>query len=169
VIQDMKTLKDIASNSIDEYDKEVHGCNWKNVFMLDWVDKKLAISGYIENYDTLTELGITTVINVMAEQHDDIRALSKRGISYYWIPIVDYMCPRSHQIRTFQLIMDMNNKEKVLLHCELGIGRSAFFAVVYLIDKYKLSLDEAIAKLKEIRPMVSFSPSQMEKLRKIYE
>jgi protein-tyrosine phosphatase len=135
---------------------------------IDWIDEKVAISGVIENYGGLEEEGITTVINVMAEQHDDVRALSKRGIAYFWIPVVDGQQPRTHQIATFLHILKMNNKEKMLIHCELGRGRSAFFGVCYLIDKYELSLFDAIDRLKKLRPIISLTPSQRKQLGRLY-
>ena len=138
---------------------------------IDWIDERLGISGIIDNYDALVDEGINMVINVMAEQHDDIRALTKRGIIYFWIPIVDYMSPRSHHIETFLSLVNLYKHKKILVHCELGMGRSAFFAIVYMMNKWKnnnVSLYEAIEKLKEIRPEVCLSPLQMEKLVEIY-
>ena len=105
---------------------------------------------------------------MMSEQHLDIRALTKRNISYFWIPTVDYMCPRNHQIETFLLIMRMNSREKVLINCELGRGRSAFFCATYLIELHNYSINGAIKKLKEARPEVKLSPPQLEKLRDRY-
>jgi len=129
---------------------------------IDYIDDKLAVSGAIDNYDKLVELGITMIINLRAEQHDDICELTKRNISYYWIPITDWHAPRSDQIDTFLNII--NNNDKILIHCAVGKGRTGFFAVVYLIDKYKLSIDDAVKRAKDARPIIDLTPAQVRKL-----
>lgn len=129
---------------------------------IDWIDDKLAVSGAIDNYDELVELGITMIINLRAEQHDDICELTKRNIAYYWIPVADWGAPRSDQIKTFLDIIDRD--DKILVHCAVGKGRTGFFAVAYLIDKYKLSIEDAVKRAKEARPIIDLTPAQARKL-----
>lgn len=135
---------------------------------IDWIDDRLAISGYISDYDTLISENIDIVVNVRSECHDDINELSKRGISYYWIPTVDYLAPRTDQFDTFKRIIYKNYDSRILVHCESGRGRSATFIVSYLIDDYNLSLKKAIDVLKEQRDIVSLTEFQMKKLNLLY-
>lgn len=130
---------------------------------IDWIDDKLAISGAIDNYDKLVELGISMVINVMAEQHDDVQQLTKRNIPYYWIPVTDWHAPRSDQIKTFLTIISRD--DKTLVHCAVGKGRTGFFAVAYLIYEYKMSIDDAVAKAKGARSIIDLTPVQVQKLK----
>jgi len=131
---------------------------------IDWIDDKIAMSGAIGNYDELVKQGITMVINVRAEQHDDIWELTKRNISYFWIPIADWNAPRSDQIENFlELVEDRD--DKILVHCAVGKGRSAFLVVSYLISKYKLSIEDAVKKAKKARSAIDMTPAQIKKLK----
>jgi len=131
---------------------------------IDWIDDKIAMSGAIGNYDELVKQGITMVINVRTEQHDDIWELTKRNISYFWIPIADWNAPRSDQIENF-LELAENRDDKILVHCAVGKGRSAFLVVSYLISKYKLSIEDAVKKAKKARPAIDMTPAQIKKLK----
>jgi len=131
---------------------------------IDWIDDKIAMSGAIGNYDELVKQGITMVINVRTEQHDDIWELTKRNISYFWIPIADWNAPRSDQIENFlELVEDRD--DKILVHCAVGKGRSAFLVVSYLISKYKLSIEDAVKKAKKARSAIDMTPAQIKKLK----
>jgi len=131
---------------------------------IDWIDNKIAMSGAIGNYDELVKQGITMVINVRTEQHDDIWELTKRNISYFWIPVADWNAPRSDQIENF-LELAKNRDDKILVHCAVGKGRSAFLVVSYLISKYKLSIEDAVKKAKKARPAIDMTPAQIKKLK----
>lgn len=135
---------------------------------IDWVDNNIAISGYIVDYNKLVEENIDIVINTRVEDNDDISILSKKNIAYYWIPCLDNLAPRFDQFDTFNRIVNKNKDRKILIHCDNGRGRSASFVISYLINKYNLTLDKAIEKLKEIRPIVSLTEFQVNKLYKLY-
>ena len=131
------------------------------------INNTFLLSGCIDNYNELTERHVATVINCRMEQHDDISELSRRNIAYYWIPFADATAPRRDQIETF---LDICNKhtDRILIHCTLGVGRSAFLAIVYLVMFHRLSLDDALKMLKRKRPIVSFNECQLDKLKKLY-
>jgi len=136
---------------------------------IDWIDNRLAISGSIDDYNQLTKECIIAVINVKGESHDDINELTKRGISYFYIPIPDWMPPRKAQMDLFNRLLS-KIKGKVLVHCELGIGRSGSLAISYLINSGKCKkLDDAFKYMRDIgHPVDGMWITQLEKLRKHY-
>jgi protein-tyrosine phosphatase len=135
---------------------------------IDKIDDKLYLSGSITNYEYLKELGITAVINCRAECHDDVYELTKMGIAYYWLPIVDNLAPSiSIHYPPFENIL--RREERVLTHCQQGAGRSASLVVMYLIKFYNLKPQEAMDRLGEIRPITKLmTETQVEKIWMFY-
>jgi protein-tyrosine phosphatase len=124
------------------------------------------ISGAINNYDELVEKKIDVVINCCAEQHDNIYELTRRGIAYYWIPVVDATAPASDQFEMFENIAIMSGS-KILVHCALGVGRSVCFAVAYL-RRFGFDLQRAYDAIKKVRDFIDINDVQEEKLLKYY-
>jgi atypical dual specificity phosphatase len=125
------------------------------------------LSGSIDNYLQLKENDIRHVINIKSESHDDINELTKLGIAYYWIPTGDYFAPRAGQVKTLIYLLK-NIEGGVLIHCEEGRGRSAFMVICYLVEICNIQLQKSINLVKEKRPIVSLTDSQLDKLKKLY-
>lgn len=127
------------------------------------ITEKLFLSGSILDYNLLNELGITAVINVKSEQHDDIYELTSREIAYFWIPISDHNSPRLEQIDTCMRII--NKYDKILLHCSVGRGRSAMLVACWILKENKFStVEECISFITNIRPTISLTNNQYNKL-----
>lgn len=47
------------------------------------------------------------------------------------------------------------NKSKVLVHCQAGVSRSPTIVIAYLMQSMHLSMNEALAKVRQIRPIVA--------------
>ena len=136
---------------------------------IDDVDSKLSISGSIDNYDLLVKHKIHSVINLKGESHDDINELTKRRIAYYWIPIPDWQAPRSAQIKLFNELMN-NIKGRVLVHCEVGMGRSVCLCISYLIEnKIVDTIKDGIEYMNKIRSISKMWNTQLNKLGELYE
>lgn len=60
----------------------------------------------------------------------------------------------------------LNKNEKVLVHCKIGMSRSATIIISYLMRKYNLSLDESLKFLKEKRTIIKPNSHFMKKLKK---
>ena len=134
---------------------------------IDRVSRHLYLSGAISDYDKLYEMGINIVINCRAEQHDDIVELTRRGIAYYWIPIMDFNGPRFDQLDSFIGILKENIETKrILVHCAVGVGRSAMLVLSYNMVMNKTPIERAIEELKDVRQIVVLSEVQEKKLRK---
>lgn len=48
----------------------------------------------------------------------------------------------------------LNNNENVLIHCQLGVNRSATMVIVYLMKKFNWTYDEAYKFVKDKRPHI---------------
>lgn len=130
-----------------------------NIYLSDSIDN------YTQLLDNMHKIDI--VINTRTEQHDDLNELGKLGISYFYIPVGDFLSPRAGQVKIFMKIIN-KSKGNILIHCTEGRGRSVFFIVCLLVEKYKKSIEEAISFIKNKRPIIALTPIQMDKLKILY-
>ena len=78
-----------------------------------------------------------------------ISDVKKLGMQLFSIPVEDDMPPHDEQMNDFVSIVD-NPKNKVLVHCHAGIGRSGCMLAAYIGRKYNLDGLKAIEKLHDI-------------------
>ncbi|CAM4321989.1 dual specificity protein phosphatase family protein [Corallococcus sp. ZKHCc1 1396] len=132
---------------------------------LDWVTPTLAVGGSYPMdaaAHLARKLGVRHVVDVRVECQDDERVLHAHGITFLHLPTVDM---RAIQLR---MIHDgvawvrerLARSQKVLIHCEHGIGRSALLALCVLVDQGLEPL-AALELAKTRRPRVSPSPEQL--------
>ncbi|WP_223643350.1 dual specificity protein phosphatase family protein [Corallococcus sp. EGB] len=132
---------------------------------LDWVTPLLAVGGSYPMdaaAHLAQKLGVRHVVDVRVECRDDEQVLRKHGITFLHLPTVD--------MRAIQLKMlhdgvawvreRLARRQKVLIHCEHGIGRSALLSLCVLVDQGMEPL-EALELAKTRRPRVSPSPEQL--------
>ena len=137
---------------------------------IDWIDSKLGLSGAIDDYNELERQQVKAVINLRSEMHDDVLELTKRGIAYYWLPLVDNLAPSmSFHMPILRRILKDIGSDRVLIHCTQGIGRSASIALMYIIDKLEVSPESALLILKDVRPSVHMTDVQLNKVKQYYE
>jgi len=108
------------------------------------------------------EHGIERVVDVRVEDRDDERLLSVHGIKLLHLPTEDCCAISPSHIRDgVAFALDgMAHGERVLIHCQYGIGRSALLALCVLVARGAAPL-EAMERLKEARPKVSPGPEQL--------
>ncbi|WP_426749638.1 protein-tyrosine phosphatase family protein [Myxococcus sp. Y35] len=107
-------------------------------------------------------LGIRSVVDVRVEDCDDERVLRRHGITLLHLPTQDTCAIR------LPMLLDgvawvrsrLQRQEKVLIHCEHGIGRSALLALCVLVEDGLAPL-EALSLAKRRRRRVSPSPEQL--------
>jgi rhodanese-related sulfurtransferase len=129
-----------------------------------WLTDRLALGGCfpVEHADALArEHGIGAVIDLRAELKDDEQRLREHGIDFLHLPTPDLQ-PASVDVledgvRFARAHMDKG--DKVLIHCQHGIGRSALLALCVLVDEGWEPLD-ALKHAKDQRWVVSPSRSQ---------
>ncbi|MFZ2167658.1 MAG: dual specificity protein phosphatase family protein [Minisyncoccia bacterium] len=88
------------------------------------------------------------------------------GVEYFvWLPTVDGEAPTPDKfafgVETLEFLAARHIK--TFIHCKNGHGRAPTLFAAYLI-KQGMSLDAAISLLKEKRPVIHFSESQMKGL-----
>jgi Dual specificity phosphatase, catalytic domain len=131
-----------------------------------WIDDKLAVGGSFpsERAEGLArEHGIQAVIDLRGETQPDAVVLRRHGIALLHLPTED-MCGVAMSdldlgIRFANKFLDAG--QRVLIHCEYGIGRSATLALCVLVSRGLEPL-AALELAKTRRALVSPSPPQYE-------
>jgi predicted protein tyrosine phosphatase len=107
------------------------------------------------------EHDIGAIVDLRAEACDDAAALRHAGVDFLHLPTPD-LEPASyeHLERGVAFVRArLERGEKVLIHCQHGIGRSALLALCVLVDQGWQPLD-ALTLAKDRREIVSPSRSQ---------
>ncbi|WP_129790735.1 dual specificity protein phosphatase family protein [Sphingosinicella sp. CPCC 101087] len=151
-------------SSAQQKDSAIPPWSWRA--NLDWLTDKLALGGSFpaERTAWLVEgLAIRAVIDLRAEACDDADAVCRHGLGFLHLPtpdhhaVADSMLDRGVAFAARYL----DRGERVLIHCEHGIGRAPLLALCVLVDRGRAPL-EALHLAKERRPAVSPSPAQYE-------
>jgi protein-tyrosine phosphatase len=146
---------------VEEEDARVSG-GWSPDF--HWVTDELAVGGAFPS-KVASELALShairAVVDLRAEDCDDQAVLGAAGIDLLHLPTPD-LEPASHEHldKGVDFVRErMRRGEKVLVHCQHGIGRSALLALCVMVDDGWEPL-QALEHMKDRREIVSPSLSQ---------
>ena len=131
-----------------------------------WLTERLAVGGAFpsdQSADLARQHSIGAVIDLRAEDCDDEVSLHAAGIAFLHLPTPDlYPATRDHLEQGVAFVRDrLARGDKVLIHCQHGIGRSALLALCVMVDLGFEPLD-ALRHAKDRREVVSLSRSQYE-------
>jgi protein-tyrosine phosphatase len=138
--------------------------DWKPNF--DWLLPDLAVGGCFPTErirDLATSHAVKAIVDLRTEDRDDEAVLRHHGLTFLHLPTHDLCAVAQDSLQTG---VDFANRhldagERVLIHCQHGIGRSATLALCVLVSRGHSPLD-ALELAKSRRPLVSPSPAQYE-------
>lgn len=112
----------------------------------------------------LEKAGINASVSMRAEYDDEEHGISFADYSY--LPTEDNTAPSIEHLEEgvafMQRVIDADGV--VYVHCGSGVGRAPTMAAAYLITT-GMGLEEAIERIKAVRPFIRILPNQMERLR----
>ena len=107
-------------------------------------------------------------MNIQADMSiEGERIAAPYGAQFFvWLPVQDKHAPSQQQLRfgveSLEVWMEMG--VNVYLHCQNGHGRGPTMAAAYLMKAMDLQPDEAIAFVKQRRPVIHLEDVQVEAL-----
>lgn len=139
-----------------------------------FIDDKVAFSPmpYPEDIPELAEkFDAVVVLTYEYELYYDLGELIREGVEVLYTPIEDFTAPTLEKLLEIVRWIHERVKQgkKVLIHCLGGSGRSGTVAVAYLMYAYGLSLREALAKVRSLKPSAVETQEQMEVLKELEE
>jgi hypothetical protein len=135
-----------------------------------WLTDELALGSapLDSQWDALFDAGVGAVLEIRAEGQDDASLLEARGIPYRREEVVDHGAPTLAEL--YEMVkwvrLQMEERRKVLVHCRMGLGRSAMVACATLIA-LGFPLNVAYSMLRKVRPNVQLSPMQVNALESL--
>jgi protein-tyrosine phosphatase len=131
---------------------------------LDWLTEHLAVGAAFPSEGAAklaADHGISAVVDLREEDRHDVDALRAAGIELLHLPTPDMEPARPAELdKGVAFVREHSGRgERVLIHCQHGIGRSALLALCVLVDAGREPL-AAIEHAKDRRERISPSPSQ---------
>lgn len=102
--------------------------------------------------------GITHILNMASEQVPNMQLFSNLNIRYKHIPADDALNYniRYHFEEAFEIIDDARRTNgRILVHCAMGISRSATIVIAYIMSRYNMSLKASYDYVRSKRSIVS--------------
>jgi hypothetical protein len=133
---------------------------------LSWVHERLAIGGALDTKGAaalLLQHGVRCVVDVRDEQCDDETELRAHGMELLHFPTPDQRATSIHRLAELVdwITPRLARGDRVFVHCEHGVGRSALVALCVLV-KLDVAPSEAMWRLKQARPCAAPSPCQLD-------
>ncbi len=144
------------------------------MFRYWWLEGEVAFSMAPPEIELDGLAEVFKAVIVLVEEFElsySLEEWEKRGVEVFHSPIEDFTAPSLDQLLEILQWIDARVREgkRVLIHCMGGLGRSGTVAVAWLIYSKKLSLREALRRVRSLRPGAVETPDQMEVLQKLQE
>ena len=135
---------------------------------MSWITPHLAVGGRVLPGDIprLARTGITRVVDTRSEKKDDVEALGREGIELLYLPTPDTFPLSVEQLRQGARWINeqIADGEKVLVHCEHGVGRSVLLTAAALVAG-GMSATDAIELVQSKRWQAAPNHRQMVRLQ----
>lgn len=137
---------------------------------LAWLTADLALGSAPlgSQWDDLFKAGVGAVLEIRSEGQDDVAVLESRSVPYRREEVPDHGAPTLSEL--YDMVkwvrLQMEERRKVLVHCRMGLGRSAMVACATLIA-LGFPLDVSYSMLRKVRPNVQLSPKQVNALESL--
>jgi atypical dual specificity phosphatase len=143
--------------------RRVYGKITKKPTNFSWlINDKLAGSGMPTSPSEIGWVLKQGVKSIITMTEDPLPQSWTRDVKYLHVPTEDLSAPDMEKIdQAVDFIhMQIQNNEPVMVHCAAGIGRTGTILACYLIKHHKLSVTDAIEKVRKERPGSIQSESQ---------
>ena len=113
---------------------------------------------------------VSCIVDVTAEFVGLESATTDKQFDYLTIPVLDHTVPSITQLKHALNWIDTQiaQDKKVVVHCALGRGRSVFVVAAYLLSKDpNLTVDDALARIHDIRSSAKLNKKQLQALYKL--
>jgi diacylglycerol kinase (ATP) len=137
---------------------------------LAWLTDDLALGSapLASQWEALFDAGVGAVLEIRSEGQDDVAVLEARNIPYRREEVADFGAPTLTEL--YDMVKwvrgQMDDRRRVLVHCRMGLGRSAMVACATLIA-LGFPLDVAYTMMRKVRPNVNLSPKQVNALESL--
>lgn len=135
---------------------------------MSWITPHLAVGGRILPADIprLARTGITRVVDTRSEHKDDTEALGREGIQLLYLPTPDTTPLTIAQLQEGArwINQQIAAGERVLVHCEHGVGRSVLLTAAALVAG-GMSAHNAIDLVQRKRWQAAPNHRQMRRLQ----
>lgn len=135
---------------------------------MSWITPQLAVGGRIRTVDIhrLAASGVTRVVDTRSEHKDDEQALAQEGIELLYLPTPDTYPLTVEQLEegSAWINRQIDNNQRVLIHCEHGVGRSVLLTVASLVAR-GMSAHDALALVQRKRWQAAPNHRQMQRLQ----
>lgn len=124
-----------------------------------------------KDIDELKAKNISCIVDVTAEFAGLESAVSEKSFQYLTIPTLDHRVPSIKKLihALHWIDTQINDSKSVAVHCALGRGRSVFVVAAYLLIRNpKLTVEQALQKVNQIRHTAQLNSSQTKILHTIY-
>lgn len=101
-----------------------------------------------DDYQSLKDLGITTVIDLRKDATDyEKKNVETLGMTYVNIPMTGWTT-KDEDVATFLKVMNDPASGKVYVHCAAGKHRTGLVGAIYRLEKYGWDYDTAYKEMK---------------------
>jgi len=125
------------------------------------------------NQELLKHYNIKAIVRILNQENILVQKINdkdKLDINFHYIGIFDL--PWENIIKfipSFMEFLEINKNSNILIHCAMGISRSASFTIIYLINKYNMSYDDALYFTKSKRKIINPNGGFILQIKKYYD